>query len=195
MNKRFILYLKWAVWVGVAFFSIYPLTNWLTSLRETPLHLYFQQELNIPFLPQFIWFYLSMYVLFLLPLLFLLAEDMPRLGKSLIVGTLISGCLFLLFPAVLGFQRVVPASSPYQGLFVAIFSIDHPHNLVPSLHIVFSTSIILALVSRVAWSLRILFISWLIVIMASTMFVHQHHVLDVLVGFVLAIYIHKYFWR
>lgn len=195
MSKRFILYLKWAIWVGIAFFSVYPLTNWLTSLREAPLHLYFQQELNIPFVPQFVWLYLSMYILFLLPPLFLSEEDMPRLGKSLIVGTLISGCLFLLLPAVLGFQRVVPTSSPYQGLFLAMFSIDHPHNLVPSLHIVFSTSIILAIMRKVTWVLSILFISWLVVIMASTMFVHQHHTLDIIVGFILAFYTHKYFWR
>jgi len=140
----------WALWVGVAFFSVYPTCNWLTSQRENPFHIYFNGELSIPFIPDFIWIYLSMYLLFLAPPFFLNIGQLIALGKQLIWGTLFSGLAFLLFPAQLGFTRVIPSSDFYQQLYANLFAIDLPHNLVPSLHIVFSALIqpvILALVA------------------------------------------------
>jgi hypothetical protein len=50
--NRLRTYLRWSVLVGIAFFAVYPAMNWLTSLRESPLHLYIDAELAIPFVPQ-----------------------------------------------------------------------------------------------------------------------------------------------
>src|SRR5437660_6364389 len=83
-GERLRTYFLWSIWVGIAFFSVYPTMNWITSLRRGPLHLYVAAELGIPFIPQFIWAYLSMYVLFLMPPLFMPAARMPALGKQLI---------------------------------------------------------------------------------------------------------------
>ena len=74
-------YSIWSFRVGVAFFGVYPTMNWLTSLRPAQFHLYFASELAIPFVPQFIWAYLSMYVLFALPLFFVPAEH-AALGQA-----------------------------------------------------------------------------------------------------------------
>ncbi|MDX8411709.1 MAG: hypothetical protein R8K46_07570, partial [Mariprofundaceae bacterium] len=133
-STRLMIFLQWAFWVGIAFFSVYPSINWLTSERVDLFHLYFPGELTIPFMPQLIWAYLSMYVLFMAPPVFLTSSELPRLGKQLITGTVVSGAIFMLFPAILGFHRVVPDIYPYDVLFNAIFSLDQPHNLVPSLH-------------------------------------------------------------
>src|SRR6266850_595973 len=83
-------YLVWSFWIGVSFFGVYPTMNWITSLRRAPLHLYVRQELAIPFVPQFLLPYLSMYLLFLLPLFLVPTERMPALGKQLIAGSLVS---------------------------------------------------------------------------------------------------------
>jgi hypothetical protein len=187
MHKQFTIYLYWAFWVGVAFFSVYPSANWLTSQRNDLLPLYFPGELALPFVPQLIWIYLSMYVLFLLPPFFLTSEELPHLGKQLIAGTIICGTIFLLFPASLGFDRVLPDTPPYDQLFAVIFQLDHPHNLVPSLHVVFSACIILAVSSKLkTWASGLLMI-WLIAILASTLLIHQHHLLDVAAGLALTI--------
>ncbi len=88
----------WAFWVGIAFFSIYPTCNWLSSKHLHPITLYIELELNIPFVPEFIWVYLSMYILFIAPPFFL---DIPRLkllGKQLVLGTIISGVILDLSP-------------------------------------------------------------------------------------------------
>src|ERR1700722_12387180 len=108
-SKRLRIYAYWAGLAGVAFLAVYPTLNWLTSQRALRFHLYVSPELKIPFVPQFIWAYLSMYILFLLPLFLLPAERMPVLGKQLIAGTVLSGLVFLLLPADLGFMREIPS--------------------------------------------------------------------------------------
>jgi membrane-associated phospholipid phosphatase len=172
-------YLYWSFWVGVAFFGVYPAMNWLTSLRARPWHLYLPAELAIPFVPQFVWAYLSMYLLFLLPPFLIPLARMPLLGKQLIAGSLVSAALFLLLPAELGFPRAVPASAPYDAIFASVFRIDRPYNLVPSLHVIFSTAIALACADVLRPAARAALLAWLAVIVVSTLLVHQHHLLDV----------------
>jgi hypothetical protein len=178
-------YLGWSFWVGVAFFAVYPTMNWLTSLRPAPWHLYFPAELAIPFVPMFIWPYLSMYLLFALPLVFIPAERMPPLGRQLIAGSLISAVCFLLLPAELGFVRQVPAGAPYAALYARVFRIDRPYNLVPSLHVIFSTAIGLACADFARPAARVAILAWLVVIVASTVLTHQHHLLDLATAFVI----------
>lgn len=176
-----------AWFVGLAFFLVYPLCNWYASGLSSWHALYLDGELALPFLPEFIWFYLSMYVLFLLPPLFVRAGDMRRLRQTLVWGTLISGAAFVLFPSKLGFARVLPEDAFYAPIYAFLFGIDLPHNMVPSLHVVYSALIVLAIIEGrksgpLVWS----FVVWLGCICVSTLFVHQHHVLDVLAGLVLA---------
>jgi hypothetical protein len=73
------------MWVGVAFFSVYPVCNWLTSLRGDYFSRYFPGELNVRFIPEFILAYLSMYVLLAIPPFFLQAAELRSLGKQLII--------------------------------------------------------------------------------------------------------------
>lgn len=153
--------------------------NWLTSLRARPWHLYLPAELAIPFVPQLVWAYLSMYLLFPLPLFVLPQERMPTLGKQLIAGALVSAALFLLLPAELGFPRAVPAAAPYGAIFAGVFRVDRPYNLVPSLHVIFSAAIALACADAVRRPARAALLAWLAVIVASTVLIHQHHLLDV----------------
>jgi hypothetical protein len=176
--ERLRAYLFWSFWVGVVFFGVYPTMNWLTSLRSAPFHLYVPAELAIPFFPQFIWAYLSMYVLFLLPPFFMPAAHMPALGKQLIAGSLASALSFLFLPAKLGFVRQLPASAPYTAIYGRVFSLDRPYNLVPSLHVIFSAAIALACADFARPLARAGLLVWLGVIVASTVFVHQHHLLD-----------------
>lgn len=191
--KRLRVYGFWAGLAGVAFFAVYPTMNWFTSLRPHRLHLYIPAELGVPFVPQFIWAYLSMYVLFVLPVFMLPAERMPALGKQLVAGTLACGLLFLLLPAELGFERIVPVDPLYAGLYAGIFGIDRPHNLVPSLHVVWSSAILLACADVARPPVRALLQAWLAIIAASTVLVHQHHALDVVAAIPLVLILRRCF--
>jgi hypothetical protein len=128
-----------------------------------------------------------MYVLFAMPPFFLKVAELTALGKQLIAGTLISGLVFLLVPARLGFVREVPESGLIESIYSTLFAVDMPHNMVPSLHVVFSTLILLALANASAGEQnKILWYGWLMVICASTLLVHQHHLIDVVAGLALA---------
>jgi membrane-associated phospholipid phosphatase len=192
--RRLRVYAYWAGLAGVVFFAVYPTLNWLTSLRRKRYQLYVSPELGIPFVPQFIWAYLSMYLLFLAPLFLLPAERMPTLGKQLVAGTVVSGVFFLLLPADLGFIRVIPSDPLYANIYQGIFGIDRPHNLVPSLHVVWSSAIILACADTARPLARCLLYLWLVIVVLSTVLVHQHHVLDV-VGAMLIVFVIRRFYR
>lgn len=186
--RRWRAYGRWAALNLLAFGVLYPLVNWLTGVRATTFGLYLDAEKAIPFLPLWIWAYLSINLLFVLPPLVMRAADMPLLGRRMLAATF-AGCLvFLLLPARLGFERVLPPAGVYHAVFGGLFQADGPHNLVPSLHVTYASLCILGFqaaarrrTTRAAWGL------WLAAIMASTVLVHQHHLLDVATGLLLAV--------
>jgi membrane-associated phospholipid phosphatase len=184
---RWRTYGRWAGLNLLVFGVLYPLVNWLTGARASTFGLYLDGERTIPFLPAWIWAYLSINLLFMLPPLFMRASDMPLLGKRMLVATL-SGCLiFLLLPARLGFERVVPGDGLYRAVFGGLFQADGPHNLVPSLHVTYASLCILSFQAAAReWRTRAAWGLWLVTIMASTVLVHQHHLLDVVSGLGLA---------
>ena len=145
----------------------------------------------IPFIPQFIWAYLSMYVLFILPLFLIPAARMPALGRQLIAATIVSAVFFLLIPAELGFAREVPAQAPYTAMYARMFGIDRPFNLVPSLHVIYSCAIALACADFGRGAVPMAIYGWLAVIVASTVFVHQHHLLDLASAFAVVAFLRR----
>jgi hypothetical protein len=184
-RQRWRAYGFWSSWVAVAFFAVYPALNWITALRDRRWHLYVPAELSIPFVSELIWAYLSMFLLFLIPPFLLPSARMPALGKQLIAGTVLCGLVFLLLPAELGFTREVPASPGYAKIYAALFGIDRPFNLVPSLHVYFSAAIALACAAVARPLTRTLLLVWLGVIVLSTLFTHQHHIVDIVAAFAL----------
>jgi membrane-associated phospholipid phosphatase len=185
--------LRWRTygyWAGInllVFGVVYPLVNWLTGIRAHNYDLYLDSERTIPFFPAWIWVYLSINLLFMAPPLVMRASAMPLLGKRMLAATLAACAIFLILPARLGFERVVPEDALYQAVFSALFRADGPHNLMPSLHVSYASLCILSCQSaahgrlgRVAWGL------WLLAIVMSTVLVHQHHLLDIASGLVLA---------
>jgi hypothetical protein len=183
----------WSLGAGIAFFSVYPAMNWLTTKRSHTYRCYFDWELDTPFVPHLIWAYLSMYVLFLTPPLFMDTPALRALGKQVIWATLVSGLMFLLFPATLGFSRVAPADPSMAGVYRTIFALDPPHNLVPSLHVVWSAAIALAVRDCTGRWGRRFFSVWLGLIAVSTLLVHQHHIADVVVALALVAVARKIF--
>jgi membrane-associated phospholipid phosphatase len=176
-------YAYWFFWISVVFFTVYPLCNWLTAKRGTTFSLYIESELSIPFIPEFVWAYLSLYLLFIIPQFFLNPARMDVLGKQLVAATIFCGVIFLLLPARLGFERTVPDDPFYRSIFANMFAVDLPHNMVPSLHVTFSSLILLSLYRAQQANLaKITFGAWLVLICASTVLVHQHHLLDVVTG-------------
>lgn len=189
-KQRFKTSILWGALIGIVFFTGYPLTNYLGSYRQHTWGLYLPQELSIPFIPPFIWLYLALYPLLILPLFLLNSDDIKKLAKQLIVSTLLAYMIFMILPCHLGFERTLPTQSNYRVLFLFLFNIDYPHNLVPSLHVMYSSLIIFTLNKRVTFVLQLLLYCLLLGIICSTMLIHQHHLLDIISGLVLSLTIY-----
>jgi len=178
--------LRWAAFLTFLFLAVYLGCNWITSQRTGLYRLWFDWELKIPFVSAMVWVYLSLFVTFFLPMFALREAALNVLCKRLALAVVASGFLFLLLPAQLGFER--PAEVPGQAAaFRLIYLFDLPHNLVPSLHVSWSALILGSLrVVSPPWTRRLLEL-WFLLLCAAAVLVHQHHLLDVLGGMLVAL--------
>ncbi|MBK7962199.1 MAG: phosphatase PAP2 family protein [Bdellovibrionales bacterium] len=111
------------------------------------------------------------------------------LGIHLSVAVTTAGLAFLIFPAPVSWpiQKLESNATTLVGI---IHSMDVRSNSLPSLHVVFSTSIVLFIIRRQRY-LKLPMILWLGLMYSSVVLVHQHHVMDVIAGIALSILL---FW-
>lgn len=183
LGARLKTFSLWGSAAGLVFFCVYPTTNHLVSLRSHHYEVAMAWEQHIPFVPEWIWVYGSMYALFAFPPFFMPCPALRRLGKQLIAMTLVAGLCFLLLPTTLTFERVTPPEGLLKEVYEHIFRIDKPHNMVPSLHVIWSTAIAVALSDYAPRGCNLFFLGWAAAIALSTLLVHQHQVLDLVVAY------------
>jgi membrane-associated phospholipid phosphatase len=171
-------YLTHAAIIGVLFVIGYGGANWLAGQRDSPARVYWDGELEIPFIPQMIWVYLSINLLFLLPVFCLRTAELHLLGRRMIAATLIAVAVFVAMPTALGFARPGQPGDASIALEL-LYALDQPFNCMPSLHVAYSTLIILAVGRGNRPGLKLLFGGWLALITASTLLIHQHHLIDI----------------
>lgn len=150
---------------------------------------------KIPFLPGFIYPYITWYPLLLLPALaFLLKEDGPAFTRyAFYIGIGFSASLLIcaIFPNC---QLLRPDLDKEQidnfsrFLVAGIYAADTPTNVLPSMHVVGCMGVIFAAFDGedlrfLRWPL----VFWGVLVSISTVFVKQHSVLDVLAGVVLGV--------
>ncbi len=181
----------WAICTLVVFYAIYPVSNWLASQQAHRYDFITPWDALIPLVPEFIWVYFSFFIFIMLPIWLVDADEIERLGKCQIIATLVCGLVFALLPANLAFDRSLPEAEPYRSIFSLMFMVDKPHNLLPSLHIVYTVATALA-ICKTQWALArrglcAVIVLWSVAICASTMLVHQHHVLDVATAVLLVL--------
>src|SRR5947209_5391830 len=169
------------------FFSIYGGTSLLAGLRRVRPDFHFAWELRLPFIPWLAIVYLSV------PLLLLLTPFILRTWRSftpfflaLTAETLVGGIIFLAIPMV----QVYPARVA-SGIGGAIFHLADRLNLqyneFPSLHVAFTVSAAIVFGRRCGPLGRALFAVWALGVGVSTLFMHEHHVLDLVSGAVLGL--------
>ena len=179
---------KWGLIGAFACSGIYLGTNEIAAQRTSFYQLYFEFERDIPMVPWMIHIYNSFHVLLLLNFLILKNPLKIRaIAISLITSSAIASVFFLLFPAELGFSRTENIQG-YEFWYDALHWLDHPHNLVPSLHITFSALSVYVISTEIgSVFLKLIFLLWFLLICSSIVLVHQHHLTDVVSGFVLAV--------
>ncbi len=178
----------------LAFGFIYTYCNENAASSKNLYNMYIQWELSIPLIPWMIYPYLSLNLLFVLAIFTIKELSAIRAYcLSIVIGAFIAGIIFYFFPGKLGFTRSTVVG--YEKIFESMFSIDHPHNLFPSLHITYSSLSVWAILEQAKNKIMnyIMWV-WLILIYMSVIFVHQHHLFDILTGALLAILIYRFFF-
>ena len=179
---------KWGLIGAFTCSGIYLGTNEIAAHRTSFYQLYFEFERDIPMVPWMIHVYNSFHVLLLFNFLILKNPLKIRaIAISLIASSAIASVFFLLFPAELGFSRTENMVG-YEFWYDALHWIDHPHNLVPSLHITFSALSAYVISTEIgSVFLKLTLLTWFLLICSSIVLVHQHHIIDIVSGFVLAV--------
>ncbi len=192
-NKNSLLtYLFVTLQLSVVFVLLYGFCNWFAFQREHTFQLWMNWELAIPFLPWMILVYESLNLLTLLPLFTLSSEQMRALGKSLIVATGIAALVFIILPAPVGFIRTTDVGF-WSPAFQTLYALDRTANTFPSLHITYSFLVVRS-ISATSRQLGHFLWIWFILICASVLMVHQHHVIDVAGGLLLAEFCYRRFY-
>lgn len=176
----------WGTLASIAFPVIYGLCNHLASLQTVTYKAYFMWELDIPLIPWMIYPYMSLNLLFIIAVFVLKEGAIKAYCLSLVYSLLIAAIIFYFFPGELGFTR--PAFVPgYNDIFQGMYAIDKPHNLFPSLHVTYSSLSAMAMAQQSHSKVFSTFMAiWIILIALSVILVHQHHVIDIVLGIILS---------
>jgi membrane-associated phospholipid phosphatase len=179
----------WLAFTGPLFFLVYGWCNAVSAAQPHVGSIIFPWERRIPFVPLMIIPYLSIDLFFAGS--FFLCRDRAQLrthAARIILAIAISAAAFLLFPLRYGWSR--PVVGGWLGmLFVPLNALDRPYNLCPSLHISLRTllwRIYGACLRERRWARAVLW-SWFVLIGLSTLLVYQHHVIDLIGGYLVAL--------
>lgn len=177
---------------ALLFGVVFGATNYFTGLHSIRVQVDFAFERGIPFMPAMLVFYMSIYPLFWLsPFVLRSRKELRALAVSMAVVTLIGGVCFVLFPAELAYPppNVPPTWRPLYDVADA-WNLDY--NLAPSLHVALSILCVDVYSRRAGVVGRSVFRVWGAAIASSTLFTHQHHVLDVATGLLLGVVASRY---
>lgn len=202
MNRTpFIAWPGWAhvgygVALGTAFttwFSvIYGGASAITAMRALRVPIHTQAELALPLIPSMLVFYMSIYLLFLVePFILRTRRALRALVGAQAVATLIGGACFLLIPSETAYPPPGDLGA-WNALYALADRMNLDYNNVPSLHVTLGVLCIATFAASAQRSVKVLLWAWAAALSASTVLTHQHHLVDVPTGWLLAWLVHRF---
>ena len=168
------------------FFELYYPLNAFTASRETWKPITTLDE-AAPFLPGFVFAYISIYYISVVPaFLFKSRWVLRRAIMAYTTMSIVAFIIFLAFPVEMVLRPDIGEGGGFASWLLAmIYTVDHPYNCCPSLHVglalmgAFTISCVDRRFGQVAWVIAFL-------VCASTLFIKQHYIIDVVVGYAVA---------
>ena len=168
------------------FYAIYWLADNYTGSLATRHRVDFAFEAAIPFWPWAILIYMTITPLLLLaPFVLRSRRRVMPLFVALCCEVAVAGVTFVLYPAEIGYRHD-PVTGILAWPYAAAKQVNLTYNLVPSLHVAFAVTAaaVLGRAGGRSWG-RFIWL-WAAAIVASTFVTHEHHVVDVVAGGLLA---------
>ncbi|MGB7328969.1 MAG: phosphatase PAP2/dual specificity phosphatase family protein [Rubripirellula sp.] len=181
---------KVALVTSALFLVFYGGASYATSLRTDVGTWYYDWERWVPFVPIMIVPYMSIDLFFVAaPFLCRDRKELQVLALRLSAVVIGAAVCFLLFPLQLAVERPI-ATGFFGGIYNWFTAMDRPYNLCPSMHIALRTVLAVHFAKHIPNRLaRFASHFWFFLIGCSTLLLYQHHVIDVVGGFVLAIFV------
>ncbi len=172
--------------LSVLFVVAYGGADYVTGLRANHLRIDFAFEQNVPFLPEFSPLYSSLYLMFLAVPFVLHSEwQVWSYVRRMALITCVAGICFLLIPARLAFN--LPADERQLPFSFQIADwLNLTYNLCPSLHVAyaaFHAELFRLLKTNGMWQ----FHSWALAIALAAWLTQQHHLIDLVLGYLLGV--------
>ena len=167
----------------------YLLGNTLAHQQGVLRNIAFSFEESIPFVPWMIIPYLSSAVFFCMGFFWVRNTDQLRvLSHRLLLATVVAGLVFILYPLRFSWPKPAIESPLYAALFSFLSLVDKPYNQLPSLHVAFCLIFWQSLhgLLRSCFA-KIILAIWLLLTAGATIFIYQHHLMDLLAGFCLGL--------
>jgi Dual specificity phosphatase, catalytic domain/PAP2 superfamily len=179
--------------LSALFLIVYGACNSITARRADVGTFYCEWEREIPFVPFFILPYMSIDLFFVgAPFLCRTDRELSVLAKRIATAIMVAGICFLFFPLRFAFSR--PHVDGWLGAIFDWFrGMDAPHNLLPSLHAAFTLILFDIYFRHTRGFVRVATIIWFVLIALSPVLTYQHHLIDIVGGFVLAGYCFYFF--
>jgi len=156
--------------------------------RHVPwrVHVDLPLEARIPFVPGAAFVYLSVLPLIAMaPFVLRDLQSYTAMVRALILETIVGFVAFMLLP-VEPSELDKTLSAPDSAAYTFANWLNLEGNYLPSLHVAFAVTAMLAYWNRARGSGKSVLFVWTCAIVASTLLIHQHYVLDVLTGAALA---------
>jgi membrane-associated phospholipid phosphatase len=191
-------FLGWPGWRHVRFTALLGLavTAWwlllyhganaITERRAYRVRLHLDFELDVPFVPAAVLLYLSIYPVFwVAPFILRTRRETEGLALTLAAVIAVGFVGFLLFPA----DSAYPPPGDlgvWKDLVAFAQEVALPHNFLPSLHVAMCGACLLVYAGKAPVWGRWLLLGWLAGIALSTWLIHEHYLIDVVAGGLLA---------
>ena len=182
VKERFV----WMLFMGITFFLLYGSSNQYAGLSAPHPSIFMEWEKDIPFVEYFIVPYMSSDLMFVVAFFLPYTRLELRILSARVLFIVTLSCLiFVLFPLSFAFEK--PEIQTFHTLF-NMLQADLPYNQLPSLHISFAIVLWASMRKHLTnIVLRIAVATWFYLIALSTLFVYQHHFIDIPTGFLMGI--------
>jgi membrane-associated phospholipid phosphatase len=164
----------------------YGSASFVSGVVPYRIRIDFPFEAQIPFVPQVAIVYLStLLILLCAPFVLRRFEDLYPFFIVLCIETIVGAVIFIVLPVEPGYPPRA-ASGSLPGLFLLADTLNLERNELPALHVAFAFTAAAAYQPKCGRLAGIAMWCWAAAIALSTLFMHEHHLLDVAAGILLA---------
>jgi len=156
-----------------------------------PIYIGSKLDFKIPYISHFVYFYILWYFMLAIVPLILYKYDLEVLKKytiTAIISFFISFIIFAVYPTTI-LRTNIYTNTISDELVKLIYKLDTPNiNCLPSIHCLMCYLFITAslITKQIPKYLKTIIITLSLLIVASTLFIHQHVLYDVLVALILS---------